>query len=1709
MNTEQPNAWWIDLRQNGLILSPTLLEEFLPDTLPALTPWRYEALRDAFTSFEIFTMKDHRTESSGLLRWVDVVLEGFLDYDSGWWQKHTNIDERFTLRSSRRSGARLRSDRVLLFQGAVESPRFLVKIDTESKQIGMGRGRHIYSDFLELLRMAPVSIGLLTNGQQFRLVFAGSDYDCWVEWEASRWFEDASGITQLAGFKALLGAHGTEPRGGAEYPLLRAIQESRTRQGELSEVLAEQTRGAVEVLLRSIDYASKLHPEMLDVLAVNPSSHERLAEATQNQALYQASIRIIMRIVVALFAEARDLLPKDNEIYYSSYSVEGLYTQLRDAVVSEGEPTVDGQYQAWPRLIALFRLIAGGCDLLDLPIPAYGGGLFTKGDPQSSDNIIRAIALYEDDRIRISDAVVREILTLLKIGSVKARVGRSTRIVRGAVDFSDLRTEYIGMMYEGLLDYQLRKATYDEGAVIFLNLGAQPALPLSLLESLDDTALKDLIKELGKEKTDRAADEASNEEAYEEQQGETPDELIFGEQQDNESSEGPVERTGDTYAKIKAWAERAVDVAGLVKRPRKREGDTYAYRREVEKRARQLIYRTVYPDEFYLVRASGTRKGSGTFYTKPQLAVPTVHRTLEPLAYTVEGEGEQRLLTPKTPEEIISLKLCDPAMGSGSFLVGALRYIADALYSSLWFHHRIQTRSAGGTVVTLPFGAKSEGRATEEILPRSPDDERFEPMLKARLKRYVVERCLYGVDINPLAVDLGKLALWVETMDRELPFEFLDHKLKVGNSLVGCWLDQFQEYPVMAWQREAGDKGHNGVHFEGGAWTKAIKETFETRVKPELSRIIDPQKKLDYLVTDEDSLKSLFGRAVHRFEQIHAMPITDYAGRAAFFRDCVIGDPDLERLKERFDLWCAVWFWRPEWLDADAPTPERFYRATPTLWHRVSQLAEEYRFFHWELEFADVFVAGRGGFDAVIGNPPWEASKPKSQEFFSLYDPIYRAREKQKALGVQQQLFSQNRSIEEDWLLYQARFKAMSNWNRHTGFPFGDPAAKTVGGSGISLVRGGQNAALHDAWRKRRSKHYSFADFVHPFRYQGSADINTYKMFLEQAHALCRMGGRLGFIVPSSIYTDKGSTDLRDLFLKKCSWEWIWSFINWRKLFASIYYRFKFAVIIVEKGKETHVIQSGFNQTTFESWESPHNEYLHITREQIAKFSPKSNAILEPSSQRDLAILEKAYSNAVLFGDKSPDGWGIEYVREFDMTNDSHLFPPRAWWEARGYHSDSFARWLPPDGQKPKLVYRDRQIGPDGDIALPLYEGRMLGQFDFSKKGWVSGRGRTAKWREIGLSNKVIEPQYLMSYATYVQNAAYLHEKVVFMSITSATNQRTMICTGIPDFPCGNSVPVLIINRSKKEFLLSLHLIAVLNSIIYDATLRVRLGGITLNFFICDETPIPYPPQDVLLALYCARLLFISPLFSPQWLKTAAYLTDLSKENWKRLWAITPHERLRLRCIIDAIVSELYGLSFDDFAWILRDCGHPSDEIGKRYYSLDPKGFWRVDKEKSPELRHTVLSLKAFADLKSVGLKAFCELNNGDGWMIPETLTYKANEDGTITFDTVDGKTVQVREHLGPRFLDWQLAGTPEDSWLECEMHARNILGEKKFNELLSGSIADNGDREKERRDVARESSTDLTDKPVVDVRTVMNKAEESRQDLDKKARAQRTLEEW
>jgi hypothetical protein len=215
-------------------------------------------------------------------------------------------------------------------------------------------------------------------------------------------------------------------------------------------------------------------------------------------------------------------------------------------------------------------------------------------------------------------------------------------------------------------------------------------------------------------------------------------------------------------------------------------------------------------------------------------------------------------------------------------------------------------------------------------------------------------------------------------------------------------------------------------------------------------------------------------------------------------------------------------------------------------------------------------------------------------------------------------------------------------------------------------------------------------------------------------------------------------------------------------------------------------------------------------------------------------------------------------------------------------------------------------------------------------------------------------------------------------------------------------------------------------------------------------------PDDALINILrsSAKLCLAHTWFAPTWVQLAERHERIAVPPAR--WPLTPHERLRLRCQLDAIVATLYGLDRNDFAWILKDCDHPVAHLSDRTFcrGLDPRGFWRVDKAQDSEVRHTVLSLAAFDDLgaaiaraggeRDAGIRAFCDQHDGDGWMLPETLCL-ADLGLTRTVNVGDyderARTPQpVRSRLGERFLDWQLAQTPEESWAECEQHAKTIL---------------------------------------------------------------------
>jgi hypothetical protein len=1617
------NPWWLELRHNGMVIAPALLDRYFPDGPQRPSSFAYQRLRERYMIFDAWFQRENAYEPqhrTPLYTWLDGVLEIFLGHEQSRWQKRQHIDERWRHKSF--FGESMAPDRILFCTPNQQTPALFVWIEP-TRQLAYGDGRNAYGKLLELLRAKQVRLGLLTNGRQFRLCYAGLDHDSWVEWDATDWFDEEELRERLYGFYTLLGPKGlgvtdTETQ---TFPLLQAAEESRTRQGDLSLVLGERVRQSVEMLLNEVNNAVRSNPALLDIVRVSPQGIP-LSQRRVLEALYQAAVRIILRMVIIFFAEARDMLPRsltfhqdDDQLrlapYPLSYSLENLYEQLRRAEQSEGPRALAEQYGAWSRLLSLFYTVYRGSWAAAMPVHGYGGLLFRPGESKSADVISRAVALFESPEIAISDAVVLQLLKLLKNGRVRVQQGHSSRWVSGPVDFSELRTEYIGLMYQGLLDFNLFAA--DE-PMVFLNLGLQPVLPLPTLEAMSDRDLRDLLKKLRTEKAkgptaseedtseseedDDAVEADITDECDAEDVEETPDQIDMGDETSEADESAATVETVDgddemllteserRYRRALAWAERAVEVGGLLPKPKGHDaGLQYRYQQERRKAARRLIKQVLDKGEFYLVRRGGTRKGSGTFYTRPQLAVPIAQYTLEPLLYTTDEQGKR---VPRLPEEILSVKVCDPACGSASFLVAALHYMTDALYESLVYHRRLRETAEETheqTVVhlnrpTLPLGTPSRGHIKEEFIPVRPNNERFEPLTKAKLRRHVVEQCIYGIDLSPLAVELARISLWIETMDRDLPFTFLDHKIKVGNALVGAWLDTFSEYPLLAWQREGGEN----------EWTRAIKQLYNETIKKQMVEQIKssmPQLIPTYVQQTPEHMRS-FSAAL---EAIHSLSIEESEEREAQYR-ALQERPDYQELKHALDRWCAAWFWPADELN-DAPRPDNFYAPNENTRRIVAELAADLRFFHWELEFPDVFDRPVHGFDAILANPPWETSKPNSKEFFSDYDPLYRTYGKQEALERQRHLFARDMSVEREWRLYQSYFKSMSNWVKHACAPFGDP--KVNGKDAVSFSRSRrESAALHDQWRSRRAAFAKFAlaDRAEPFQYQGSADLNTYKMFLEVAYHLLKAHGRLGMLVPSGIYTDNGSRILRKLFLDNSTWHWLFGFINQRRVF-DIDSRFKFVVVLLEKGGQTTTLRATFNQPDLASLEQAEQFMLDVPRERVERFSPYSLVIIEAQTQRDVAILEKLYQHSVLLGSQDARSWQIAYSREFDMTNNSKLFPPLPQWEARGYRPDGYGRW----------------IDDNGNVALPLYEGRMIGAFDPSEKGWVSGKGRGAKWRDIPADAKAFNPQYLISLDDYKERGkARRGNKIGFMDIASATNTRSMYATFIESLPSGHTVSIL--QTKKRDVATILSLIALLNSFVYDYTIRCRLGGLHLSEFILNETPL-IPPSR-LLPTICAqlagRLNLIMPCFAPQWLELRAAYPQLGEQHWRRLWAITPHERLRLRCILDAIIAELYGLEYDDLAWILR--GDPNNKADRE---SNPKGFWRVDDKKPEALRQTTLTLAAFRRLKEVGLAAF----SGEDWQFP----------------------ADVAAQLGPRFTPWQEEGTIEQSWQECEQHAQNV----------------------------------------------------------------------
>lgn len=634
--------------------------------------------------------------------------------------------------------------------------------------------------------------------------------------------------------------------------------------------------------------------------------------------------------------------------------------------------------------------------------------------------------------------------------------------------------------------------------------------------------------------------------------------------------------------------------------------------------------------------------------------------------------------------------------------------------------------------------------------------------------------------------------------------------------------------------------------------------------------------------------------------------------------------------KERRDLVCLQFF-------ADVMIPNEGSL-------NVDKVARRMKFFHWSLEFPDVFSGDNPGFDLVLANPPWEIEKANSREFFSRYDSSYMSLSKQAALLRQKELFDFDKTIEEEWNHYVACHDGLSAFLQRT------------------------------------------AESLAPFRHQGGSDSNSYKLFLELGYLLLKTDGAMAQIVPSGIYSDKGSTELRRLFVDKCRWFFLHGYHNREGIF-SIHRSFKFCTLGVVKGGQTNQVDCRFLRISPDEIEDGSVAYKAST---LRKLSPEHLAFTEISQASELGLIEKLANVCVPLGAlqqtkiaaRNEDDVLISFRREFDMTNDSRLFIERSAAQAEGFALDIFGHWL--KGKWRPIESFDSQhtgefaIGEDGKTAvaiddirrvlLPVYEGRMVGQYDWAKKAWLHGKGRRADWAELPFSEKRILPQYLLDLEDYIKMQPLRGAKIAYLAVGASTNTRSCIASMIGDWPCGNAVPVLSTagtDLGSPNYQQLSALLACLNSFVFDFLLRMRLSANNLNWFILKECLLP----DL------SRLSQNRELF--------AAVCELSMHEALRAEGfhagrVAPARRVKLRAFVEAVIASAYSIDEPDCLLILRGCDIGKNSTGRLPSSID-KGFHRIDLHLPANLRAPFLFFQSFQLLQQHGVKwLFENLDNDD-----------------------------------------------------------------------------------------------------------------------------------
>lgn len=850
------------------------------------------------------------------------------------------------------------------------------------------------------------------------------------------------------------------------------------------------------------------------------------------------------------------------------------------------------------------------------------------------------------------------------------------------------------------------------------------------------------------------------------------------------------------------------------------------------------------------------RKKTGSYYTPDSLVQELIKSALEPVI------AEKLKSDVQDPESaLLSITVVDPACGSGHFLLAAARRIAEEL-----------------TRVRFPDGSDK------------PEDYRY-------ALHEVISHCIFGVDRNPMALELARTALWLEGFAEGNPLSFVDHHLQCGDALLGLVDLKATEFgiPKAAFKPLAGDD-KNICSALGKINTAALKDLQKKRTAAEF-------KQVDDFAQDNTLLEELIA--------IEAMPqeTTAQTEQKELRYNNFLERSENNSLRYAADMLVGA-FLLPKTVETENLIPTTADLALELSGddnsythldkrNAATEACRHAHVFHWKLAFPQVF--SQGGFDCVLGNPPWERVKMQEQEFFA-------SRNEHIALAKNKA----ERTQRLQWLSEGMLARHIAPENHQSTETSNDE---------IKLFREFNRA-------KRLSE--AASAFMHVkedeggrYALTGVGDVNTYALFSETILQITSEGGRAGFIVPTGIATDDSTKAFFGHISQNARLVSLLDIENRDGVFPSVHRSYKFCLLTLGT---TDKAEFAFFASQVSQLSDPRRRFT-LTAEEFRLINPNTLTCPVFRSEKDAELTKKIYRAApVLINENSEEGnpWGISFMAMMHMSSDSHLFHDK----------------------------------PEPGLS-PLYEAKMIHQFDHRWATYEGDSSRDCTVREKSNPEFSVTPRYWVS-ETVVQEK--LDEKdwnkgwlMGWRDICRATDERTMIASVFCKSGVGNQLPLILSefeNPARQAALLG-----NLSALVFDYIARHKVGGTHMNYFILKQlptlTPETYGEQD--LDFIVPRVLELT--FDSQELEDWAIDLDFDGEPF----VFNTERRASLRAELDAYYSKLYGLNREELRYIL----DPADLMGEDYPSETFRVLKNKEEKEFGEYRTQRLVLEAWDKLEA------------------------------------------------------------------------------------------------------------------------------------------------